>query len=149
MNNKDDIQLTDEEVKKVNEIILGIQSDLKKAIEEFNRNNFDKALEYINSSMERTKCSLCRKKMTLLKADVVHTKTICPVDPDLCIAEKEAVNDTATEIKDEFIPMANTKKAIKDKKAELKLKQKSPLFDMYKFPLPPHKFFIKLFEHKE
>jgi len=147
--NKDDIQLTDEELKKVNEIILGIQSDLKKAIEEFNNNNFDKAIEYINSGMERTKCPLCHKKMTLLKADVVHTKTICPVDADLCTAEKEAVIDTATEIKDEFVPMANTKKAIKDKKKELGLDKSKPVFNTNPFSLLPHEFLSKLFQHKE
>ncbi len=148
MAGKDDIQLTDEELKKVNEIILGIQSDLKKAIEEFNNNNFDKAIEYINSGMERTKCPLCHKKMTLLKADVVHTKTVCPVDPDLCMAEKEAVVDTATEIKDEFVPMANTKKAIKDKKKELEAKDS--INYIYKplklFPLP-HEF-LPIFNKK-
>ena len=142
----DDVQLTDEELKTVNETILAIQSDLKKAIEEFNNNNFDKAIEYINSGMSRTKCPLCQKKMTLLKADVVHTKTICPVDADLCIAEKEAVNDTATEIKDEFVPMANTKKAIKEKKTSLRLNEATQNSQVL-FPLP-HEILLKLFSRR-
>lgn len=136
MDDKDNIQLTEEELKKVNEIIVGIQVDLKKAIEAINSNNFDKALEFINNSMERTNCSLCQKKLKLLKADITHTKTICPIDPDLCTAEKDAVTDTATEIKDEFVPMANTKKAIKDKKEALGLPKRSEDVRV-PFRLPP------------
>ena len=132
MNNADDIKLTDDEIKKVNEIITGIQSDLKQAIEAINSNDFDKALKFINNGMSRTSCPICHKKMTLLKADVVHTKTVCPVDADLCIAEKEAVTDTAIGIKDEFVPMATEKKAIKDKKKELKSHDNLPL----RFPSP-------------
>lgn len=149
MNSKDDVQLTKEELEKVNEIIANIQSDLKKAIEAINNNDFDKALEFINNGMERTNCSLCQKKLKLLKADVVHTKTVCPLDTDLCIAEKETITDTAIEIKDEFVPMANTKKAIKNKKAsletELPIKHKNIPFPDF---LPPHIMFPGLFKKK-
>ena len=146
MNDKDSVQLTEEELKKVNEIITGIQSDLKSAIEAINSNDFDKALEYINNGMGRTNCQLCQKKLKILKADIVHTKTVCPIDTDLCIAEKEAITDTAIELKDEFVPMANTKKAIKDKKTELGL-NKVTLKPSASFLLP-HELLLRLFQHK-
>ncbi len=142
----DNVQLTEEEVKKVNEIISGIQSDLKKAIEAINNSDFDKALEFINNSAKRTNCTICQKKLNILKADIIHTKTICPLDTDLCEAEKDTVTDTATELKDEFVPMANTKKAIKDKKASLGLNEvtQKPLV-----PFPyPHEVLSKLFSRR-
>lgn len=146
MNNKDDTQLTNDELKRVNEIISGIQSDLKKAIEAINNSDFDKALGFINSGIERTNCPICQKKMSLLKADVVHTKTICPIDTDLCIAEKEAITDTAIELKDEFVPMANTKKAIKDKKSLPGLDKVTPE-SIIPFPFP-HEVLSKLFSRR-
>ena len=146
---KDDVQFTEEEIKKVNEIIAKIQLDLKKAIEAINSNDFDKALEYINSGMERTECPLCQKKLKLLKADVVYTKTVCPLDIDLCKSEKKTVYNTAIELKDDFVPMANTKKAIKDKKKEIEteslIKRKyTPFPDLLSF----HLMFPGIFKKK-
>ena len=139
----DDVQFTEEEIKKVNEIIANIQSDLKNAIEAISNNDFDKALEYINSGMKKTNCTLCQKKLKLLNADVTYTKNICDLDTDLCIAKKDAVKEIAIDLKDDFIPMANTKKAIRDKKTSTELDKvthKPPV----PFPLP-HELLHSLF----
>lgn len=148
MKREPEIELTDEELEKVNKIISGIQSDIKSAIEAINNNSFDKALGFLDEGMKKTNCPLCHKKLTLLKADIVHTKTVCPIDADLCTAEKEAVTDTAIGLKDEFVPMANKKKAIKDKKKELeKLNELNPPRSGITLP-SPHEIFTSLFKKK-
>lgn len=110
--------LTDEEIKAVNDTIKNIQSDLEKVIEHIKNNDFDSALLAIRTSLEKTDCPICQKKLKLLKADISHTKEICPIDADLCIEEKKQVSSTAIELKDEFVPIATEKKAIRDKTKE-------------------------------
>lgn len=115
----DDIELTPEEIEKVNTIILGIQSELNRAIEEIEKNNYDSALEYIKNGISKSNCPVCKRELGILIADIVHAKTICPLNPDLCIAEKEAVIDNATELKNDFVPLTAKKKALKEKAKDL------------------------------
>ncbi len=112
-----DLELTDEEQTKVNEIISGIQSDLNEAISSIKKGDYISALNHVNNSITKSNCPLCKRQLGILIADITHTKTICPLDPDLCEAEKEELLNRATEVKDEFVPITTKKKAIKDKKS--------------------------------
>lgn len=123
----EDLELTNEEIIKVNEIIAGIQSDLESAISFINSGEFDKALSSIRSGLSRTDCPICQKKLKLLSADIEHNKKVCELDEELCLIEKKEVTKTTSDIKDDFVPIATKKKFIKDKK-ETKTKETPKLF---------------------
>ncbi len=114
-----DLDLTDEELAKVNYIISGIQSDLDNAIQSLNKGDYDGALNYVNSGISRSNCPLCKRQLGLLIADINHNKAVCILDKEICKSEKEDVIKTAIQIKDEFVPVTTTKKALKDKKASM------------------------------
>lgn len=146
MNNKDDIQLSEQELEKVNRIIEGIQSDLNLAIEKLKSGDFDSALSYIKEGISKSNCPLCKRELGILIADVVHNKEICILKSDSCEEEQSSVIGKAIELKEDFVPVIQTKKAIKDKRNSIgninKTSSNSTSF------LPPHLLFSQLFPHK-
>jgi len=140
MDNKDDIQLTDEEIERVNKIIVGIQTDLKYAIEKLKTGDFEGALKAVNEGITKSNCPLCKRELGILIADIVHNKEICILKADTCEEEQKLVVDKAVELKEDFIPVIQTKKALKDKKKELEGTKETikeiPTLDIRKL-LPP------------
>lgn len=123
-NDYNNLELTEEETKKVNNIITGIQSDLEKAIQLIKNGDFDKALLSIQNSLKRTECPICQKKLKLLTADIEHNKKVCELDEEMCLLEKKEVIANTSDIKDEFVPIATKKKFLKDKEKGLPSKEK-------------------------
>ncbi len=148
MNTQKKTELSEEELERVNKIIVGIQADLNHAIEKLRANDFEGALKSVNEGITKSNCPLCKRELGILIADIVHNKEICILKSDTCEDEQKVVIDKAIELKDDFVPVIQTKKAIKDKKAELDTIQKPLVFNDSVFPIPPHKFFSKLFQHK-
>jgi hypothetical protein len=137
------IELTDEEIEKVNKIISSIKSDINEAINYISNNSFELAVESLKRGLTRTDCPVCHKKLKILAADVTHTKEVCNIDEKLCLLEKEEIQKTAISIKDEFIPIATEKRAknIKSKIINNKLEDNVLLL--------PHEFIRKLFYDKQ
>lgn len=111
-----DLELTEEELSKVNTIVSGIQSDLDNAIKSLNKGDYDRALSHVNSSISKSNCPLCKRQLGLLIADISHNKAVCILDKEICTSETEDVIKTTINIKNEFVPITTTKKALKDKK---------------------------------
>lgn len=149
MNNKDNIHLTNEELKKVNKIIVGIQEDLNHAIEKLKANDFEGALKSINEGITKSNCPMCKRELSILIADIIHNKEICILKSDTCKDEQKVVIDKAIELKEDFIPVIQTKKAIKDKKATSETNPNLFSFPPNKiFSVPPHEIISKLFQHR-
>lgn len=148
MKDKKNIELTEEELDRVNKIIIGIQTDLNSAIENLKAGDFELALKYVNSGISKSNCPLCKRELGILIADIVHNKQICLLNSDSCEEEQKVVIDKAKELKEDFVPVVQTKKAIKDKKKTITELEKSS--NHIKFPdlLPPHIMFHGLFKKK-
>lgn len=142
MNTQTKAKLSEEELEKVNKIIAGIQSDLNYAIEKLKVGDFEGALKSINEGVTKSNCPLCKRELGILIADIVHNKEICILKSDTCKDEQELVIDKAIELKDDFIPVIQTKKALKDKKTANKIPPTKI------FSIPPHEIITKLFQHK-
>lgn len=146
--NKDNTQLTEVELKKVNKIIAGIQTDLNNAIKKLRANDFEGALEAINKGITKSNCPLCKRELGILIADIIHNKEICILKADTCKEEQKLVIDKAIELKDDFVPVIQTKKAIRNKKTELefiKVVQKNPI----QFPLLHPRDLLKLINSRK
>lgn len=111
----EDIDLTEDELNKVNTIIAGIQNDLDSAINHLKNNDYDKAIAAINSGISKSNCPMCKRELGTLKADIVHNKEICILKADACSDEHTIIINKAYELKDDFVPIKTKKKAIKDK----------------------------------
>ena len=150
MNTQKKTELSKEELERVNKIIVGIQDDLNHAIEKLKTGDFEGALKAINEGITKSNCPLCKRELGILIADIVHNKEICILKSDTCKDEQKVVIDKAIELKDDFVPVIQTKKALKDKKAEIEVINKSfflpPPLNI--FSIPPHKIITKLFQHK-
>ncbi len=120
-----DIELSSEELIKVNTIIEEIQSDLDKAIKLLRSNDFEGAIKAIESGISKSNCPLCKRELGTLKADIVHNKEICILKSDTCEEEHEIIINKAHELKDDFVPIKTKKKAIIDKKKQLDNKTES------------------------
>ena len=149
---KDDVQLTKEELEKVNKIIAGIQTDLEQAIKKLKTGDFEGALRSINEGITKSNCPLCKRELGILIADIVHNKEICILKSNTCKDEQKVVINKAIELKEDFVPVIQTKKAIKDKKSapdkfEVINKSFFP-FPPKIFSVPPHEIISKLFQHK-
>lgn len=143
MNNKN-IELTKEEIERVNKIISGIQTDINNAIEKLKTGDFESALEYVNSGINKSNCPICKRELGILIADIVHNKQICILNSDSCEEEQKVVIDKAKELKEDFVPVIQTKKAIKDKKKGLEKSNEKPTLDVMKLLPPlPHKLVPK------
>lgn len=132
----DDIELTDEEVNKVNEIITGIKSDLEDAIKEINRSNYEKALLYIESGINKSNCPICKRELSILASKIRHNKEMCILKADSCVSDKDKLIEDTEILKEDFIPIKTKKKAIIEKRKSIE--EKTLLF----FPLP-HMLFKK------
>jgi hypothetical protein len=119
MSDKDNIQLTKEELDRVNKIISEIQSDLNLAIDRLKEGNFEGALQAVNSGITKSNCPICKRELGVLIADIVHNKDICILKAETCKEENQIVIDKTTDLKNGFIPITQTKKALKDKKKDL------------------------------
>lgn len=142
MSNTDEVKLTEEELESVNKIILGIQSDLEKALDYLKANEFDKAVSMIKIGLTRTNCPVCHKKLKLLAADVEHTKAVCHIDESTCSLKKEEVQQTTVVIKDEFVPISTEKRAIKEKRESLM--KKTGIFPTPRAPPSPLELINKI-----
>lgn len=118
MTDKNSIELTDEELERVNKIVSGIQSDLNSAIEKLKKGDFEGALNSVNNGITKSNCPLCKRELGILIADIIHNKEICILKSDTCQEENLLVIDKATELKEDFVPIVQKKKAIKDKTKE-------------------------------
>lgn len=149
MDNQKKTELSEEELERVNKIIVGIQEDLNHAIEKLRANDFEGALKSVNEGITKSNCPLCKRELGILIADIVHNKEICILKSDTCKDEQKVVIDKAIELKDDFVPVIQTKKAIKDKKAASEI---NPSFFSVPpnkiFSIPPHKMISKLFQHR-
>ncbi len=136
-----DIELSSEELIKVNTIIEEIQSDLDKAIKLLRSNDFEGAIKAIESGISKSNCPLCKRELGTLKADIVHNKEICILKSDTCEEEHEIIINKAHELKDDFVPIKTKKKAIIDKKKQLDNKTesniKAPRFSTPRLPFFP------------
>lgn len=130
----EDIELTEDELSRVNNIITGIQSDLDTAILHLKNNDFDKAITAINSGISKSNCPLCKRELGTLKADIIHNREICILKSETCQDEHTIIIKKAYELKDDFVPVKTKKKAIKDKSELLKENKKRVLLNL---PLLP------------
>ncbi len=137
----EDIELTEDELSRVNNIIVGIQFDLDTAISHLKNHNYEAAILAISSSITKSNCPLCKRELGTLKADIIHNKEICILKSDTCEQEHDIIIKKAYELKDDFIPIKTKKKAIKEKtKHEKENKKRIEL----KLPLlPPLSFLFK------
>lgn len=115
-----DLELTEEELSKVNTIISSIQSDLDLAISLLNKNDFEGAINAVDSGISKSTCPLCKRELGTLKADIVHNKEICILKSDSCEEEHKLVINKAHELKEDFIPIKTKKKALIEKKKQIK-----------------------------
>ncbi len=122
----DEVELTSEEIDKVNLIITGIQSDLNKVIASINEGNFDEAIKHINAGITRSNCPMCKRELGILNADVIHNREVCLLKSDTCELEKKTIVEKTEELKNDFIPIKTTKKAIIEKKKSLESKLNIP-----------------------
>lgn len=136
-----DVELTSEEIAKVNLVITGIQDDLNKVIASINKGNLDEAISYLNSGITRSNCPLCKRELGILKADITHNKEICILKSDTCEIEKKAIVEKTETLKEDFIPIKTTKKALIEKRKSLELKTTSKQPTLQKFNLIP--FFLR------
>jgi len=149
------VELSEEELERVNKIIVGIQTDLNYAIEKLKTGDFKGALEYINKGINKSNCPLCKRELGILIADVVHNKEICILKADTCEDEQKVVIDKAIELKEDFVPVTQTKKALKDKKKDINkaLKEREKelgISNIRPVHIPyPHELFPSLFSHKK
>ncbi len=136
----EDLNLTDEELNKVNTIIVGIQNDLDIAISYLKNNEYDKAIAAINSGISKSNCPMCKRELGTLKADIVHNKEICILKSDTCTDEHTVIINKAYELKDDFVPIKTKKKAIRDKakiiegRKQLKLTPFPPISELLVSP---------------
>lgn len=149
MNAHKKTELSKEELEKVNKIIAGIQTDLNHAIEKLRTNDFEGALESINKGITKSNCPLCKRELSILIADIIHNKQICILKADTCKDEQKLVINKAIELKEDFVPVIQTKKAIKDKKEvsefDKKLKFAITNNEPKTAPIPlPHEILKKL-----
>lgn len=114
----DELGLTDKELERVNSIIEGIKSDLKKAIESLEKDDYDTALSYIISGKGKSNCPVCKKELSILEADVTHNKTICLLNSEDCGEEKKSLIEKTVSVRDDFVPFTSSKKAGKDSRRE-------------------------------
>lgn len=121
-----EVELTTEEISKVNLIITGIQDNLNKVIASINRGNLDEAISYLNTGISISNCPLCKRELGILKADITHNKEICLLKSDTCDIEKQAIIEKTETLKEDFIPIKTTKKALIEKKKSLELKSITP-----------------------
>ena len=146
MNTQNETKLSKEELERVNKIIIGIQEDLNYAIEKLKTGDFEGALRSVNEGVTKSNCPLCKRELGILIADIVHNKEICILKSDTCKDEQKIIINKAIELKDDFVPVIQTKKAIKDKKSRLGFKEKLLTKEELKFtyiPLP-HEILKKL-----
>lgn len=144
-----DLELTEDEIEIVNKIIEGIQKDLNFAIEELKSGNWDKALKSIQDSITKSNCPVCKRELGILNADVVHNKQICLLKSDECENEKEVVISKAIELKEDFVPVIQTKKAIKDKAKSVSSTKPSQKLNIPMIPAPYLPRFKDLFSSKK
>lgn len=144
----DNTQLTEVELEKVNKIIAGIQTDLNNAIKKLRANDFEGALEAINKGITKSNCPLCKRELGILIADIIHNKEICILKADTCKDEQKVVIDKAIELKEDFVPVIQTKKALKDKKSELEI-NKAPQKHLVPFPLLHPRDLLKLINSRK
>ena len=146
MNTQKKTELSEEELERVNKIIVGIQADLNQAIQKLRTGDFEGALKSVNEGITKSNCPLCKRELGILIADIVHNKEICILKSDTCKDEQKVVIDKAIELKEDFVPVIQTKKAIKDKKSTLKLDEATPE-PLVHFPFP-HEVFSKIFSRR-
>ncbi len=137
----EDIVLTEDELNRVNLIIIEIQSDLDTAISHLKNHNYEAAILAINSSITKSNCPLCKKELGTLKADIIHNKEICILKVDTCLQEHDIIIKKAYELKDDFVPIKTKKKAIKEKTKHEKENKKR--IELMLPLLPPLSFLFK------
>lgn len=138
MNKKDNIELTPEETERVNAIITGIQSDLNSAIEYLNKGDFQGALSFVKSGITKSNCPLCKRELGILIADITHNKEVCILESDMCEDERQVLINKAKELRDDFVPIKTTKRAIREKAKDSSTKSEKKRLELPLFP------FIKL-----
>lgn len=107
-------ELSESQINDVNAIIETLQYDIALVNDNIERRKFDEALKNILEGMKHTTCPICKEKFANLSVKVIESKKSCDSNADKCeLLIQEALN-TARYMKEEFIPIATTKKAIKD-----------------------------------
>lgn len=109
-------------VEEANIIIKGIQKEIDLAISFLKINDYEGAVAHMEKGKNLSNCSICHKDISIAIADVIHTQSICRLGSDLCADEKESLIESLTYIKDEFVPVATMKKAVKAAKEKLEEK---------------------------
>lgn len=131
----EELGLTDKELEKVNSIIEGIKSDLEKAIEYLEKDDFETALSYVKSGKTKSNCPVCKKELSILEADITHNNAICMLNSEDCDEEKESLIEKTISVRDDFVPITSSKKAEKDSRRE----RVKHIFNFSELPFPFHK----------
>ena len=147
MNTQKKTELSKEELERVNKIIAGIQTDLNHAIEKLKIGDFEGALKSVNEGITKSNCPLCKRELGILIADIIHNKEICILKSDTCKDEQKVVINKTIELKEDFVSVTQTKKAIKDKAASEinKTIKKNPI----QFPLLHPRDLLKLINSRK
>lgn len=114
----DEIELTSDEMDAVNVKIESIKDELDISILNITNDDFKSAIGNVDNSIYITDCMVCKRELGVLKADIMHAHAICELEHETCEEEKEVLIDTATELRDDFIPIRTEKKALIDKRNE-------------------------------
>lgn len=114
----DEIELTSDEIDVVNVIIENIKDELNISILNITNDDFESAVGNVENSIDITDCEMCKRELNVLKADIIHAHAICELEHETCEEEKEVLIDTATELKDDFIPIKVEKKALIEKRKQ-------------------------------
>lgn len=114
-------ELSESEIKKVNEIVRTLQKDLDMVIDHAKRQEFNESLREIVNAMGHTSCPVCKEKLANLSTKILDAKKSCNNKDGNCKFILKEVVDNANTIKNEFVPIATEKKFIKDKNRAFKL----------------------------
>lgn len=124
-------ELSESEIKQVNEIVKTLQNDLDMVIDHAQKKEFNESLREIVNAMGHTSCPICKEKLANLSTKILDAKKSCNNKDSNCdFIIKEAINN-ATNIKNDFVPVATEKRFIKQKNEKPVVAFKFP-----EFPFP-------------
>lgn len=102
---EEELKVIKEQREKANEIITLVKEDLYSAIENIEKDNYDKAIKDINQGLSRTDCPVCHRELGILVADIEHNKAICHLGSEFCEDEKNVIIEHAKKVAEEFTPL--------------------------------------------
>ena len=102
-------ELTDEDIDKINDTLVVLQADVQTIIDSIYAENYEQAMEAVQSAMDHTECPVCRDKFTIIGADIVKTKMLCKIEDDECNPQRSESIKFAEKVKDTFLPIATEK----------------------------------------